>query len=177
MQSTDTLLTGVLPAPSPTDWSKSSIDALAGQIAGRLNFAPGASVFELVNRLGGKIVYQDTEDWLKSESGSIVVVGEKQFTIYVSNFTSAVRDRFTIAHELGHYILHSSFGKKQIRVARSGANVRLEWEANWFAAGFLMPAEVFRKEWTICHDKVLLAAKFNVSIESARIRVEYLDLH
>ena len=125
--------------------------------------------------MGGKICYQDPLDWLETDSGSIEVVAERDFTIFVSNFTSRERDRFTIAHELGHYVLHSKLGKVPIRVPRSGSN-RLEWEANWFAAAFLMPAATFRKEWEKNPRVVAMAGRFDVSIKAAEVRKEALGL-
>lgn len=50
------------------------------------------------------------------------------------------RDRFTIAHEIGHYILHDV---NSISFARGSEEIKSfespEWQANAFAAEFLMP--------------------------------------
>jgi Zn-dependent peptidase ImmA (M78 family) len=88
------------------------------------------------------------------ESGSIVARATGDFTVYLSRHTSSKRDRFTIAHELGHLLLHFQAIKKMSpnAIMRATRNVdkndpdqeRAEWEANWFAAAFLMPAEEFK---------------------------------
>ncbi len=51
------------------------------------------------------------------------------------------RDRFTIIHEIGHFILH----KNRVLLCRSDEKIRAfenpEWQANTFAAEFLVPYE------------------------------------
>jgi Zn-dependent peptidase ImmA (M78 family)/DNA-binding XRE family transcriptional regulator len=51
---------------------------------------------------------------------------------------------FTAAHELGHLVLHLG----DYQVDRKEEEARQEREANLFASHFLMPPEVFRKEWS-----------------------------
>lgn len=54
------------------------------------------------------------------------------------------RDRFTITHELGHYLLHDGIA---IGLARKGQSENVprycdpEWQADCFSGEFLMPAE------------------------------------
>ena len=50
---------------------------------------------------------------------------------------------FTAAHELGHLVLHLC----DYQVGRKEEEKRQVREANLFAAHFLMPPDVFRKEW------------------------------
>ncbi|MCF6311774.1 MAG: ImmA/IrrE family metallo-endopeptidase [Verrucomicrobiales bacterium] len=154
--------------PIATGQPKAFIENLAGQIAGRLNFQAGGDLAEIVKRLGGEIeVFFPEKD---KASGSIRVDGPKKFKIFLSPYTGALRDRFTIAHELGHYFLHSLAGKKKIEIKREGSN-RLEWEANWFAAGFLMPEEAFKEQCRKLHGElVVLASHFNVSTHTIAIR-------
>jgi len=158
-----------------TNYSKNAIDSLAAELAEALDFQPGGSLEQLVDKLGGRIHYQDLDDWRNSSDGSVVVKGKHDFDIYLSNFTGPLRDRFTIAHELGHYILHSKLGEKQIKVGRGKSN-RLEWEANWFAAGFLMPAKLFRSECEKNPDRNHLASIFMVSPSAIDVRKKSLGL-
>lgn len=56
------------------------------------------------------------------------------------------RHRFTIAHELGHYILHRN-GVKMCRISgneRIAAYLDPEWQANTFASAILMPKHLIR---------------------------------
>ncbi len=67
--------------------------------------------------------------------------------IYKRACAGAGRDRFTIAHEIGHYILHDS---RSIVLTRMAPNVKipayrdLEWQANAFGGALLMPRKLIR---------------------------------
>ena len=50
---------------------------------------------------------------------------------------------------------------------------RAEWEANWFAAGLLMPESEFRV--TMNNGASYNAAKFNVSKRAAEVRISNLS--
>ncbi len=94
------------------------------------------------------------------------------------------RDRFTIAHELGHLFLHypqfkasnPSIPMKATRWvdASDPEQQRAEWEANWFAAAFLMPGGAFSACWRgVVRDA---ASRFAVSTQAAEIRAKDLGL-
>lgn len=97
------------------------------------------------------------------------------------------RKRFTIAHELAHFILHSKdrplFIDKMYRNSNSstGEDYR-EVEANAFAAALLMPKKLIEKELgnniqniTRAKQKSL-ASKFQVSEQAMNIRLINLDI-
>lgn len=72
---------------------------------------------------------------------------------YNKNIDHTGRVRFTIAHELGHYILHrNSLSIKQINCTQDDIerwdqeHDMREYEANIFAATLLMPLDDFRKQ-------------------------------
>jgi len=73
----------------------------------------------------------------KSESG---------FVIFVDEAEPAVRQRFTAAHELGHFVLHKEFIGDKIEdnylLRSDGMSNRQEVEANQFAANLLMPMDL-----------------------------------
>ena len=104
------------------------------------------------------------------------------FDIYVSSITSGLRDRFTIAHEIGHYILHYIYARSQgdelenMYATRYG-NTREEWEANWFAAAFLMPEDDFRERYNRLNGRLAsVAAELCVSEKAAQVRADVLGL-
>lgn len=73
----------------------------------------------------------------------------KWVVIYNSAIPIPGRIRFTLAHELGHYILHrqlsDSFECSQEDMLRWGSKERqIEGEADTFAACLLMPIDDFR---------------------------------
>jgi Zn-dependent peptidase ImmA (M78 family) len=84
-------------------------------------------------------------------SGVLVLNGSHS-TIGVNQGHSEVRKRFTIAHELGHYVLHKDQGsmfmdKVLFRKNSEEYSVRdgkLEKEANYFAANILMPENIVK---------------------------------
>jgi predicted transcriptional regulator len=159
--------------PTPTGQSRPVIEAYAAELAGRLGFTPGWAMRPVLERLGGRLEYECLHREM-GESGSIFVYGPRDFKVILPQHTSPSRDQFTMAHEIGHYLLHSRAGEKRIWMRRAGTG-RLEWEANWFAGSFLMPEEEFRAsaadaDW----DPLSLAVRFNVSVDAANVRVRYL---
>jgi hypothetical protein len=79
------------------------------------------------------------------------------------------RFRFTIAHELGHWICHANQSPDAAPVYCREADLTrdadraLEREANVFAAELLMPEAVVRATWDGEPDVALCAARFDVS--------------
>ncbi len=151
------------------------IQRLAENIAERARLAHGVTLFDLVGQLGGRVFTVDEDEWDREVSGSIIVHGPGDFDVAISRFTSPLRDRFTLAHELGHYFLHSLQGKQPIIAQRYGSG-RREWEANWFAAALLMPADRFRTAYRENRDPRHLSWVFNVSIPAVKVRARALNL-
>lgn len=130
-----------------------------------------ADIERLVAKLGGRISYSDTNEALKVERPG-------SFVINLPNMTSARRDRFTIAHELGHYFLHYLYEDRQgaASYGRGDRNL-VETQANVFAASLLMPTSLF----TAAHaelggDAWALASRFDVSPAAAEVRSQVLGL-
>lgn len=76
---------------------------------------------------------------LRRPDGAVIIVNKSH---------SVVRRRFTVAHEIGHYVLHDDeLHVDRFRDDRSetGTDAK-EVEANAFAAELLMPEAVLRKE-------------------------------
>jgi Zn-dependent peptidase ImmA (M78 family) len=124
-------------------------------------------------------------------SGILVIENDKG-TIGFNPTESTVRQRFTIAHELGHYELHKDgeelFVDKSFKVLfrdqNSGAGEdRKELEANAFAAALLMPEKLVRKEITknsfdLSDEDSMkkLAKAFHVSVPAMTFRISNLGL-
>lgn len=159
------------PSPKPSNFSKKEITELAKDIRNRFKFLPGTSdLVEFVSRLGGRIDYQDFDN--DSKSGTLTVHDYGNFEIILPNCTTVERDNFTIAHELGHYFIHGlAMDMNRFRAYR-GRSERLEWEANWFAAEFLMPEEMIREMKKSGLDFYRIASILNVSPAAARVRLE-----
>jgi Zn-dependent peptidase ImmA (M78 family) len=169
-------------APSPSGLSKSAVYSLAEAVAEQLRYEPGTDLEPVVEGLGGKIRYQNLWELKSSASGSIQIRNENDFTIFLASHTGPLRDRFTIAHELGHYVLHYVYPNQMgtpvgpISAQRHGSG-QVEWEANWFAAGFLMPAKAFIAAYEAADgDLATTAAALSVSYTAAEIRAKSLGL-
>ncbi len=101
-------------------------------------------VQHLVSELGGRI---EVRFDASLEPESLYIDGKGGFTVFVARNTSLARDRFTIAHELGHLLLHHDPASGSASFRRYGRS-RSETEANVFAGALLMPAGQFRQAWS-----------------------------
>jgi Zn-dependent peptidase ImmA (M78 family) len=169
-------------SPKASGLSKESVYRIAESVGAQLKYAPGQALEPLVAQLGGRIQYQDFWDLESTAAGSIQIRDEHDFEIFIAEHTGPLRDRFTIAHELGHYVLHYVLPLRQkkptgpIQATRSGSG-RVEWEANWFAAALLMPEKSFKKAFSAEEgDLIAVADKFGVSERAAEIRALVLKL-
>lgn len=161
----------------PTNLSREQIYTLAEKFAEVTYYTPGETdIIEYVKKqLHGKIEYTDSPK--DSAGGSISVDARENFTIFLSKSTSHKRDIFTIAHELGHYFLHSRLGTVKLKANRSEDIDEAEKEANSFAAAFLMPATKLRKLYEEKEGNIsALAEAFNVSLSAMNWRCINLKL-
>lgn len=169
------------PLPTESGLTKLQVEDLAESVARQLEFRVGDDIEPVVAKLGGRIQFEDDGAEETAESGSLYVNSMGDFDILVSKFTSHERDRFTIAHELGHYVLHFLYPRnnganlESLRATRYGST-RIEWEANWFAAAFLMPHEQFVAAWSQVKNPSSLAIQFRVSQSAAEVRARRLGL-
>lgn len=104
--------------------------------------------------------------------GSEIILRED---VYVNANKGQPRGRFTAAHELGHWALHS--GLKPTMARSSGNSTPVykcsEWQANRFAAEILMPFKFF----TINDTVPTVMARHGVSRPAAERRLkEYKNL-
>ncbi|MGE0251230.1 MAG: ImmA/IrrE family metallo-endopeptidase [Dongiaceae bacterium] len=109
------------------------------------------------------------------------VPGKKEWKIiYNNSIRSKGRVNFTVAHELGHYLLHRTSSSKDIKctyydmMSWDSAYGKREAEANEFASYFLMPRDLFEAQ--IKNNKITLhlmqhiANYFEVSLTAAILR-------
>lgn len=107
--------------------------------------------------------------------------GTSGYSILVNADDSPYRVRFTIAHEIGHYMLHRHvFGDavEDTVLYRSGLPDTKEYEANRFAAHLLVPDHLLRREILAGRAATnILVDRFHVSPEAMRIRLENFARH
>ena len=137
------------------------------------------------------------EEYLKPDVSGLIVVDEKEWPKYETNqfivvnlMELATRRRFTIAHELAHFILHRNGEKLYAHrdMVNDGAYASsIEQEANYFAANVLMPEKLVREKvdnikdemWGKIPELVLIreiADNFAVSEAAAKVRLKQLEL-
>jgi hypothetical protein len=92
---------------------------------------PGVDVYGIASQLGVKVNEVEDPGW----SGAIRSEGELA-EIWLCQTDFDVRKRFTLAHELGHLLLHPE-GRMFRDISFAGD--KKESEANQFAADLLMP--------------------------------------
>ena len=98
-----------------------------------------------------------------------------EFVIYVNREHADVRQRFTIAHELAHLILHQpqiGDGVTDDAMYRSKLSSFVESEANAMAGEILMPREhVARMRTDATQSIETMAVAFNVSTHAMSVRL------
>lgn len=110
-------------------------------------------VEDIAKSMGIKVFAYGFDD----DISGVLVIDNDSATIGYNQTESRVRKRFTIAHELGHYVLHRDdaqmFMDKQYTAHFRSTNFtypdkkqKQEQEANKFAACILMPEQLLRAE-------------------------------
>jgi hypothetical protein len=131
---------------------------------GNLARALGLNVWEssvLPNSISGKL-FRDA-----------VNGGPAGYSVIVRAQDPFVRKRFTIAHEIAHFLLHRDLFKQELiddALYRSGLTIKEEVEANRVAADILMPWHLLSSVSTYPFDQ--LATMFQVSEQAMRIRLD-----
>lgn len=102
--------------------------------------------------------------------------------IVISRSDSSNRQAFTIAHELGHFVLHRSELEADPSVAVvyrkpiGGEVDPIEQEANCFAANLLVPGQMLLKIHSYDLTPIQLAGLFAVSLEVMTYRLKQTGL-
>jgi Zn-dependent peptidase ImmA (M78 family) len=133
-------------------------------------------VVKLTDLLGIVIRYEPMDG---DDSGSLSC-GKKsgKWIMKVNSLHHFNRQRFTIAHELAHFICHRHLNDffSDTVFFRNGEQNRLEVEANQFAARLLMPEKYFRRYIKESSNVVSdISEHFGVSSMAVRIRAKQLN--
>lgn len=157
------------------------------------NTAP-VQVGKLAEELGLQVV--STTELPNGISGSISKEGD-DYIIYVNSKQPLRRQRFTIAHEIGHFVKHRDHldaadeilnpAKKELvsslpRKDQSSITLpdaeekKREIEADDFAGELLMPQVKFKEIWSKAQSLQVVADYFGVSAMAANVRAALLGL-
>lgn len=163
---------------SGMQYSKRQIEKIATEVRDKYGGdSDRTNVVQIAKALGFN-VYEAS--FKNPQIAGKVIDNDDKKAIYVNRDDITARKRFTVAHELGHIILHHPLNDEPFeKVDYRGVNEtfdRKEWEANQFAASLLMPKEKAVATWEKLHDVDDFAEYMGVSKAAAAIRLESLGL-
>lgn len=134
---------------------------------------PPVNPMDIAKDLGVKVSFVEFEKDLNNISG---FYDFEEDTIYVNKNEYPLRKTFTIAHELGHRILHAEWAKSLDYKVLMRGDVRTddpkEAEANAFAANLLVPRFMLNKYWEE-FSATQLSELFVVSVPVIRNRISF----
>ncbi|WP_353718198.1 ImmA/IrrE family metallo-endopeptidase [Dyadobacter sp. 676] len=134
---------------------------------------PPVNPMEIAQRLGAKVSFVEFEKKLNNISG---FYDFEEDTIFVNMDEYPLRQTFTIAHELGHRILHAEWAKssdyKVLLREDTGTTDSKEAEANTFAANLLVPRFMLDKYWEGL-SATQLSELFAVSVPVIKNRISF----
>lgn len=129
-----------------------------------LDYRMGLVQFEV-----GDFVEMEGAEGLTDPNGAFIQIRED---VYAAALTGDGRARFTIAHEMGHFFLHTGIPLARSRKGDGVASYRKsEPQANQFAAEFLMPRKFLHSG--IPPEEISQA--HGVSDEAARNRIRFME--
>jgi hypothetical protein len=159
-------LTHLLNAANPPNRHRFDIGELAKEVS--RNFFPDDPISEVIG------------DDLDGFDGALIPSDSgRRWGILFDKNASPQRRRFTIGHELGHYLLHRKRYPNGIHcdeAAVDGRNgVLIEQEANAFSATLLMPLDDFKRQISVkdvpsFDDLSTCAERYDVSLTAAMLR-------
>lgn len=115
---------------------------------------------------------------LDNEISGYLEKGGDGWLIVINRLHHPRRQRFTMAHELGHYILHRKQQNKFVdeKLFRGVSQNSMETEANRFAAEILMPEPSFREKAGSGMGPEALSEAFEVSSQAVKVRASQLSI-
>lgn len=139
--------------------------------------SPSIPVVEVAEQNGVNVVFQDMGKYAESVAGLLDFNARR---IYVNKADPVARQRFTIAHELGHWVLHRNAFLADPeaypvlpRFQRVEDSNAFEQEANAFASELLVPRHLLRQVRSA--PVSALASVFDVSREMMENRLKHVD--
>ncbi len=147
---------------------------------------PENSLVDIANSLGAEVLSADLPplegkrvkgfiQWLPDEKR-----GESPYSakIYLNKNQSSTTRTFTLAHELGHFLLHKDNNNFRIDLEdyATDDSYNQETEANYFAGEILMPKEKFISVLKNAGNLDNVAEAFGVSVPAVGARMKWLRI-
>ncbi|MFK7780488.1 MAG: ImmA/IrrE family metallo-endopeptidase [Candidatus Gracilibacteria bacterium] len=154
------------------------------------------SLTEIAEENSIKVIIKDLSNIGTGDISGAIFIGKKEDNtdetiIFIDSRKHKNRQRFTFAHELGHYFLHqdilnekkSIVDKDDLYLFRDDIYINvpddmkeIEEQANEFAGNLLMPKAKVLELWGKSKNIGLLAEAFDVSISAMSYRIYNLSL-
>lgn len=128
----------------------------------------------IVKKMGIKVIKDSAIHELRpNESGASIFDGESWYIVY-NDSEGRKRNRFTIAHELGHILLGHEMKDGYYARSTSPVKPEMETEADSFAVRLLAPACVL---WGLrLHSAEEISELCDISYSAAKIREERMKI-
>lgn len=139
----------------------------------KLGYSPISDMSKLLETHG--IVIASIKTGFPETDACSAIVEQRPFVFLDIEKECAVRNRFNMAHELGHLMLHTDISQNDLE--DKNLLGRIEREANQFASCFLLPREAFLLDIRSSSLQAFLPLKrkWKVSIQAMVYRCQ--DLH
>lgn len=159
----------------------SQIEKLANEVIQEVDSTIPVDVVKIAKFQKIDVFVIPFDETLNADPSGLLVENNGKWAILVNINDSITRQRFTIAHEVGHFLIHK--GQQFVdefnageTFYRDGEDTKEEREANYFAACLLMPADKLVSIWPDCKDPKDAANRFNVSEVSMTYRLKNLGI-
>lgn len=134
---------------------------------------------EIAKRLGVKVLLSTLPRGTSGQIGQ----EDGEFVIRINRHEAKHRQRFTLAHELAHYLLHrdkivAEGGWSENVLLRSGQPANIEYEANRLASDLVIPSSQLLKATADYVGPITseviedLARRFGVSVAAMEIKLQ-----
>lgn len=102
--------------------------------------------------------------------------------IFLNKDRPNTRKKFTLAHEIGHYVLHKDdkvrYRIDELDYSNDSETIKLETEANYFAASLLVPTDKLKKILSLSNNDYNITADFfGVSKPVIENRIKWITIN
>lgn len=167
--------------PAARGLTDSAIVSVANNFSREVKFSPGKNIYAFLKKLKGRVWPTEFWDVGRGPKGSIWVRSDGPFIIWTSKGDSTAVERFTIAHELGHYVLHfrdnPNRPKDKHMMAGRYDNGASEREANIFAINLLLPRKFIEEKLKSGLDVHEIASDAKVDSYLVEAQMAHFDLN
>ncbi|WP_102694165.1 XRE family transcriptional regulator [Rummeliibacillus pycnus] len=107
---------------------------------------PIEDIVEIAESMGFTVINTDYQEDKVDAFGSLNKINDNEYYVIATGHSSSFyRQQFSLAHEIGHWILHQDLNPQELD---KDEYKTMEEEANRFASAFLLPKDTFTMDLT-----------------------------